>query len=123
MKREMHIMTQDTHPMRPADLANRQGAEWNCNTSAYGPNSPGLLCYAYAARMAGMLNACRPEPEPAGHRVTLTRPRFLRAPLVIRTNANPSHAAALADLRAMFQTTTGRTYLPRRGDLITTEFK
>jgi len=59
--------------------------------------------------------------EPAGHRVTLTRPRLLRAPLVIRTNANPDCQRALIDLRHQFRTTTGREYLPRRGDILVVE--
>jgi hypothetical protein len=108
--------------MRPADLANRQGAAWSLSTDAstYGPNSTGPLNYAAAATLRdNMRNACQPEPEPAGHRVTLTRPRLLRAPLVITTNANPSHADALRDLRAMFKAATGREYLPRSGDILT----
>lgn len=59
--------------------------------------------------------------EPAGHRVTLTRRYLIGAPLVIRTNANPSHAAALADLRHQFKAVTGREYLPRRGDTLSHE--
>ena len=55
------------------------------------------------------------------HRVTLTRRHLIGRPLVITTNANPSHAHALRDLRAMFATVTGRQYLPRRGDTITHE--
>lgn len=60
--------------------------------------------------------------EPAGHRVTLTRRRLIGRPLVIRTNANPTHADALRDLRAMFATYTGGgAYIPRRGDILTHE--
>lgn len=55
------------------------------------------------------------------HRVTLTRRHLIGRPLVVTTNANPSHAHALRDLRAMFATVTGRPYLPRRGDILTHE--
>lgn len=60
--------------------------------------------------------------SPADHRVTLTRPRLLRRALVITTNANPSHAHALRDLRYQFKAVTGRPYLPRRGDILTHTF-
>ena len=78
-----------------------------------------IAAYDPAAALGDSLLEATPcIPILAGHRVTLTRPRFLRRPLVIRTNANPSHADALRDLRAMFQATTGRPYLPRRGDTL-----
>lgn len=88
-----------------------------------------FLGLAHAASTPALLTICgarRPSlsqllPLPAGHRVTLTRPRILRSPLVIRTNANPDHASALRDLRAMFAAVTGRAYLLRRGDTITHE--
>lgn len=56
-----------------------------------------------------------------GHRVTLTRRYLIGSPLVITTNANPSHAHALRDLRYQFKAVTGRPYLPRRGDILTHE--
>ena len=55
------------------------------------------------------------------HRVTLTRGHLTGRILVITTNANPSHAHALRDLRHQFKAVTGREYLPRRGDIITHE--
>lgn len=55
------------------------------------------------------------------HRVTLTRRHLIGRPLVITTNANPSHAHALRDLRYQFKAVTVRDYLPRRGDTITHE--
>lgn len=56
-------------------------------------------------------------PAP-GHRITLIRPRLLRAPLVITTVPNPCHASALIDMRAMFLTYTATVYQPRRGDVL-----
>ena len=56
-----------------------------------------------------------------GHRVTLTRRHLIGRTTVITTNANPSHADALRDLRHQFKAVTGRAYLPRRGDILTHE--
>ena len=78
-----------------------------------------LLAVASARRPS--LSVSQLMAEPPGHRVTLRRPRLLRAPLVIRTNANPDHASALLDLRYQFRAVTGSDYLPRRGDVITHE--
>ena len=55
------------------------------------------------------------------YHITLTRRFLIGKPLVIRTNANPDHASALTDLRHQFKSVTGRPYLPRRGDILTTE--
>lgn len=84
---------------------------------AHSGSTSALLAIASARKPR--LSVSQLLAEPAGHRVTLTRRYLIGAPLVIRTNANPDHAAALADLRAMFKTCTGREYLPRRGDLLT----
>ena len=70
----------------------------------------------YSARRASLVSKfCQVDgqpitPQPEVWRATLTRSRWLRAPLVIVTNANPSHGDALHDLRAMVATVTGRAF-------------
>jgi hypothetical protein len=62
----------------------------------------------------------RVRPVPEVWRATLRRSRCWgwRAPLVITTNANPSHGDALHDLRAMVEIVTGRAFCVRRGDVV-----
>ena len=59
--------------------------------------------------------------EPAGHRVTLRRPRLLGSPLVMRSAACASHADALQALKDQYKVVTGRQYLVQRGDVLTAE--
>ena len=87
---------------------------------AHAGSTSALLTIASARRPS--LSVSQLLAEPAGHRVTLRRPRLLRSPLVIRTNPNPSHADALRDLRYQYASVTGGSaYLPQRGDSITHE--
>ena len=83
-------------------------------------STPALLTIASARKPR--LTAAQLLDLPAGHRVTLIRRHLIGRATVITTNANPTHADALADLHAMFKATTGRPYLPRRGDTLTHTF-
>lgn len=83
---------------------------------AHAASTPALLTIASARKPR--LTAAQVLDLPAGHRVTLIRRHLIGRATVITTNANPDHASALADLRAMFKATTGRSYLPRRGDTL-----
>ena len=59
-------------------------------------------------------------PVPEVWRATLTRPRWggLARPMIITTNANPSHGDALYDLRAMVGIVTGQAFCVRLGDVV-----
>lgn len=59
--------------------------------------------------------------EPAGHRVTLRRPRLLWPALVLRSAACASHADALQALKDQYKVVTGRQYRVQRGDVLTAE--
>lgn len=87
---------------------------------AHSASTPALLTICGARRQS--MSVSQLLALPAGHRVTLTRRHLIGRATVITTNANPSHADALRDLRAMFKTMTGRSYLPRRGDILTHTF-